>query len=233
MAPKSVPTHESEAVPITSSPRNAGRCAFADFRASTSISGVASLSPTPLEKSIWKRNMHNATSGISMSRIIPNVASALPMKIEARGMGATSNPVSADSSRSRCHTRPKDSVAAKKMVIQMVPAAVAALVLSLTWNAMLARNPTTIENTPAVATISPVRRSMRTSFLQISHATASAPGRLRVFAFASVVGVTGITIPATLRQGRDYGSFSARTAARRRCPPSCAASRRPACAGRA
>ncbi len=132
-----------------------------------------------------------------MIRIIPNVASAFPRKIEARGIGATRSPVSADSSRSRCHTRPNESVAAKKIVIQMVPAAVAAFVLSLTWNAMLARKPTTMENTPAVATISPVRRSMRTSFLKISHATASAPGRLRV----ASGGVAGITIPATLRHG--------------------------------
>ena len=115
---------------------------------------------------------------------MPKVASALPRKIDARAIGATSSDVSADSSRSRCQIRLNESTDAKKIAIQIVPAAVARLYFGWTKYVMLARTPMTIANTPAVARTSRVRSSIRASFLQISQAAARTPRRRRAVADA-------------------------------------------------
>lgn len=159
------------------------------------IPGVASaaMSARPGASATRSSAKSSAAVGItSSSTAIRNASTpaALPAKSDARGRGDTSRPISADSSRSRCHVRPMASTDANVTLSQMTPGATDVFP-SPTVNATDESTATRIAKNPAVVTTSPVFSSRRRSFSNTSMACETNPGRARVRA-SSPVGVVGV-----------------------------------------
>ncbi len=117
------------------------------------------------------------TTTTSTARMKARTPPALPHQIAARGMGETSRPTSADSSRSRCQVRPSASTDENTTASQSAPGATRVVVCGPVAKATLARMATSAAKNAAVVTISRVATSMRRSFRKTAIDPRQNPGK--------------------------------------------------------